>query len=204
METPETHTRQKINPVLLLFLIFPVAGFVAAFVTASQGNGTSSAPVPPTVVFTPDTLINGPAPDFALKTPNGATIRLSNLRGQWVFVNFWATWCPPCQEEMPLFQRLVNGEFDGVGQASLTGKIALVAVDSRETTAEVIPFLTERKLNIPVVLDSDGAINNRYRIVQLPVTYLIDPAGVIRYQQIGQMTPTLLNGYLDFIRRQSS
>ena len=204
MESSVKPNPSKLNPALLVFLIFPIAGMVVAFIIATQGNGNSSALVPPTVVYTPDTLIGTSAPDFALKTPAGDIIRLSSLKGQWVFLNFWATWCQPCQEEMPLFQRVVNGEFDGDGSASLKGKIALVAVDNRETLEDVTTFLKNNGLNVPVGLDPDGAINNRYRIIQMPITYLIDPAGVIRYQQVGQMTPALLNGYLDFIRKQAS
>src|SRR5512147_1372692 len=102
----------KINPVLLLFLIFPIMGIVAALAIGGQRGQQSGVLVPPVVGYTPNrTIVGSAAPDFTLKTPAGQTIQLSSLRGQWVFLNFWATWCPPCRNEMPTFQQLLDGRF---------------------------------------------------------------------------------------------
>ncbi len=182
----------KIHPALLVFLIFPIMGIVAAIVIGGQRN-PGSALVPPAVGYTPSQkLIGNPAPDFALQSPSGESIRLSSLRGRWVFLNFWATWCPPCRQEMPTFQRFLDGEF-----GPYAGKATVLAVDTLESADQVKSFLTELKLNIPVGLDSDGAVNRLYAVVQLPMTFVVDPSGVLRYEQIGEMTPDLLKKYLD-------
>lgn len=91
---------------------------------------------------------------------------------------------------MPTFQQFIDGKFGA------TAKVTILAVDNRENADQVKSFLTELKLSVPVVLDVDGSVNNLYQIVQLPVTYIIDPAGIIRYKHIGQMTPEYLQKYL--------
>jgi peroxiredoxin len=184
--------KQKINPVILLFLIFPLMGIIVGFSVARERAGTAVTPVPVVVGYTPERgLIGSTAPDLSLKTPNGDTVKLSSLRGQWVFLNFWATWCPPCQQEMPTFQRLLNGEFGAV-----KGKLTVLAIDQLETPDQVKRFLNERKLSIPTVIDSDVTATRLYGVVQLPITFVIDPKGIVRYEQLGEMTPELLKAYL--------
>jgi peroxiredoxin len=193
-QPPAASERQgKINPVLLLFLIFPLMGIVAAFAIGGQRAGNTGPLAPPVVGYTPyRKIVGNPAPDFTLQTPGGQSIQLSSLRGQWVFLNFWATWCPPCRNEMPTFQRLLNGGF-GAAQ----GKVTVLAVDLLESADQVNGYLKELSLAVPVALDSDGAVNRLYGVVQLPITFVIDPSGVVRREQIGEMTPRLLQGYLD-------
>jgi peroxiredoxin len=189
----------KVNPVLLLFLIFPILGIVAALAIGGQRSGSAGMLVPPAVEYTPERYIVGsPAPDFTLQTLDGQPIQLSSLRGQWVFLNFWATWCPPCRQEMPTFQRLLNGGFGPVQD-----KVAVLAVDALESANTVSAFMNELDLSIPVALDSDGAVNRLYRVLQLPITFVVDPAGVVRYEQLGEMTPELLQKYLDQLTKAS-
>ncbi len=184
--------KDRINPALLLFLVFPAMSIVAALAIGSGRSRDMGVQVPPPVGYTPAvSLVNTLAPDFALQKPDGQSIRLSSLRGQWVFLNFWATWCAPCREEMPTFQKLLDG---GFGPAN--GKLTVLAVDYLETTDKVNAFFDEFKLTIPAVIDQDGAVGRLYGVVQLPVTFVIDPAGFIRYEQLGQMTPELLKDYL--------
>jgi cytochrome c biogenesis protein CcmG, thiol:disulfide interchange protein DsbE len=183
----------KINPVLLLFLIFPILGIVAALAIGGQRTGNAGTLLPPVVGYTPNrSLVGNPAPDFTLQSPDGKSIQLSTLRGRWVFLNFWATWCPPCRQEMPTFQRLLDG---GFGPAQ--DRVTVLAVDLLESADKVNTFMNELDLSIPVALDSDGAVNRLYGVIQLPVTFVIDPAGNVRYEQIGEMTPELLQKYLD-------
>ncbi len=193
MDNPAS--KGKFNPALLLFLIFPIVGIVAALGIAFSGaerNRGASTPVPPVIGYTPAvSLVNTAAPDFTLQGPGGQAIRLSSLRGQTVFLNFWATWCPPCREEMPTFQKLMDG---GVGPVK--GKVMVLAVDSLESDDQVRGFVNELKLHMPIVIDRDGAVGRQYGVVNLPVTYVIDPDGIIRYQQLGTMTPALLQDYL--------
>ncbi|MFQ5840561.1 MAG: peroxiredoxin family protein [Candidatus Methylomirabilales bacterium] len=119
------------------------------------------------------------APDFSLLTLNGATVRLSSLRGERaVLLNFWATWCPPCRLEMPTMQKAYN-EYEGRGL-----EILAVSVDAGPKSA-VQDFMGEFNLTFPALLDPEMEILRKYRTVSLPVTFLIDRRGVIRYKHIG-------------------
>ena len=181
---------RKLNPALLLFLIFPILGIVAAVVT-THPTGPVSAPVPPPVAFQPTTLIGTAAPDFSLQTPDGKMVKLSSLRGQWVYLNFWATWCAPCRQEMPIFQQLMRG-----GYGDYKGKLTVLGVDQNESASAVTSYMNEYGFKVPVVLDPDAKVANIYGILNMPITFVIDPQGVLRYQQIGQMTPDYLRLYL--------
>ncbi len=180
----------KVNPVLLLFLIFPILGIVAAIVTGvGNQSGGNGQPLP--AYFTPTTLVGSLAPDFSLITPDGSLISLSSLRGKLVFLNFWATWCAPCRQEMPVFQQTLNGDF-----GDYKGRLAILGIDQAEDAGTVKAFLRQLKVNIPVALDSDQHVDNLYGVLQLPETFVIDPSGVVRYWQVGEMTPDLVAKYL--------
>ena len=135
---------------------------------------------------TPDSPANDPrpeeghlAPDFALETLNGKTVRLSDLRGKKVaLINFWATWCPPCRLEMPTMQQIYT-EHKGKGFEVLAINIE---PDAKE---EIRDFMTELRLTFPVLLDSDMKVTRTYRLIGLPASILIDRQGIIRSRQIG-------------------
>jgi peroxiredoxin len=116
-------------------------------------------------------------PDWTLKTPDGQTLTLRQLKGKVVFLNFWATWCPPCRAEMPsmemLYQRLRK---DG---------LEFIAVDIMESAADVKKFITDYKLTFPVALDANGAVSNDYGIQAIPATFIIDRDGKIILTAVG-------------------
>ena len=119
------------------------------------------------------------APDFALKTLDGKTVRLSELRGKKVvLINFWATWCPPCRSEMPTMQQIYT-EYKGKGFEILAINIE---PDSKD---EIRDFMKELRLTFPVLLDSDMKVTRTYRLIGLPVSMLIDRQGIIRSKEIG-------------------
>lgn len=180
----------KFNPALLLFLLFPVMGIVAALIT-SRSAASSAAPVPPPIAFTPTTLVGSAAPDFALPTLDGKTVQLSSFRGQWLYLNFWATWCAPCRQELPVYQQLLSGNF-----GDYRGKLAFLAIDQNETADAVNAYLKEYNFHVPVALDPDAKATNLYGILNLPITFIIDPQGVLRYEHIGAMTTDYLQRYL--------
>src|SRR5579864_3007208 len=188
-QKPDT-TSHKFNPALLLFLLFPLMGIVAALATGRSAT-SNAAPVPPPVAFTPTTLIGSAAPDFALSGLDGKAVQLSSFRGQWVYLNFWATWCAPCRQELPVYQELLSGEF-----GDYRGKLAFLAVDQNETADTVNAYLKKYNFHLPIVLDPDAKATNLYGILNLPITFIIDPQGVLRYEHIGAMTPDYLQRYL--------
>ncbi|MCO6453486.1 MAG: TlpA family protein disulfide reductase [Caldilineales bacterium] len=119
-------------------------------------------------------------PDFTLPLLDGGTMRLSDLRGQPVLLNFWATWCLPCREEMPLFEQAYQ-------EANEDG-FMLLAVDVGEDAQSVQAFIDELGLTFPIALDRDQAVTQQYRIVGLPTSYYIDRDGVIKDLLIGAVS----------------
>lgn len=109
------------------------------------------------------------APDFNLRDAGGGYSGLSGQRGGLVLLNFWATWCGPCREEMPSMEQL-SRSFGGQG-------FTILAVNQRESAAQVNSFMRQHGLNFTVPLDSDGKVSNLYRVYGIPVTYLIDASG---------------------------
>jgi len=132
-----------------------------------------------------------PAPDFTLQTLDGDSLTLSDLRGKAVVLNFWATWCPPCQAEMP--------ELQAAHKAYASGGLVVLGVNQAEDRATVQAFLDERGLDFPVVLDSQYEASQRYQVNSLPTTFFIDRDGVIREVVVGQMNAALLKQRLKSI-----
>ena len=115
------------------------------------------------------------APDFEWTGPAGETLRLSSYRGKVVVVNFWATWCPPCREELPALQRVASSESD----------VVVLEVDLMEPGDKARSFLDSLGLDrLQPVLDSDGATTRRFGVLSLPSTFFVDAAGVIRHLEL--------------------
>jgi peroxiredoxin len=116
-------------------------------------------------------------PDFELETLDGRTIVLSELRGQVVLINFWATWCPPCRAEMPAMQRVYE-QYRDQG-------FEVLAVNLQEHDVPMSAFVEERGLTFPVLPDRDGSVSNVYRVTSIPTTFFVDRSGVIQEVIIG-------------------
>jgi thiol-disulfide isomerase/thioredoxin len=110
------------------------------------------------------------APNLVLKTLDGKELSLAGLRGKTVLLNFWATWCPPCREEMPTLETLYQTYKDNK-------KFVFLSVDSAEPKATVSDFLAKNPYHFPVLLDTDGAMGYEWGVTAIPTTYLIDPQG---------------------------
>ncbi len=119
------------------------------------------------------------APDFVLPSLNGNMVRLSELRGQKaVFINFWATWCPPCRLEMPTMENAYQ-EYQARG-------LEILAISIDTGPKDVIRnFMQEYGLTFPILLDPEGEVMHLYRIFSIPASFLIDKAGIIRYKELG-------------------
>jgi peroxiredoxin len=118
------------------------------------------------------------APDFRLPALDGRSVSLAELKGKVVMVHFWATWCPPCVEEIPSLDRL-NRSFVGQDFEALA-----VSVDEGGTDV-VSAFLKRQGLTLPVLLNPDRSVANAYGTFKFPETYLVDRSGVVRYKFIG-------------------
>ena len=110
------------------------------------------------------------APDFTLQTLTGERFNLAEQRGRPIFLNFWATWCPPCRDEMPDMQKL---------QQTLGDSILIVGIDMGESANTVREFVQNSGYTWTFVLDSDGEVSNAYNVSVIPASVFIDPKGVI-------------------------
>jgi thiol-disulfide isomerase/thioredoxin len=123
--------------------------------------------------------IGATAPDFEWTGEDGKTLRLSSYRGKVVVVNFWATWCPPCREELPALQRVAASEPD----------VVVLEVDLMEAGDKARSFLDSLGLDrLQPVLDTDGATTRRFGVLGLPSTFFVDKDGVIRHLELTAVT----------------
>jgi len=132
-----------------------------------------------------------PAPDFTLTDANGQSVTLSDLRGQVVMINFWASWCGPCREEMPLLEQIYQ-RYEPLG-------FTLLGINVEENPADGQAFLKERPVTFKVLYDPENGISKLYDVVAMPSTVLIDRKGNIRFLHYGYK-PGYENDYQDQIR----
>lgn len=127
------------------------------------------------------------APDFELPDLVEKDVRLSDFRGKVVFLNFWATWCKPCREEMPSMEVLYkNFEQDGL-------VVLAISIDRVTTKKDIPPFVKSLNLTFPILIDSWGQTDKRYKLMGVPETYIIDQQGVLREKVIGPRDWTILD-----------
>ena len=132
------------------------------------------------------------APDFTLKTATGEIFTLSELKGQAVLVNLWATWCPPCRAEMPAIQKMYI-EYKDRGFIVLA-----VNLTYQDDPFAVVPFAEEFNLTFPILLDETGETGKAFQIRSLPSSYFINRHGVITDVVIGgPMSEALLRTHIE-------
>lgn len=132
--------------------------------------------------------VNYPAPELNLIDLSGKRVSLRDYRDSVVLVNLWATWCPPCREEMPTLQTFYEKyKEDG---------FVLVAVDQEETAEVVQPFVDEFGLSFPVWLDLDYLAQREFHTANLPSSYVVDRDGVVRLMWIGGISKRNLEKFL--------
>ena len=121
------------------------------------------------------------APDFVLQSLDGKQVQLSSFRGKKaVVVNFWATWCPPCREEMPTFEDIF---------VKNKKKLVILGVDLQESEEAIREFLQEIPVTYPLLLDPDADVKKLYNVFTQPVTYFIDKDGIIIDKKFGPLIP---------------
>jgi thiol-disulfide isomerase/thioredoxin len=183
--------RRRIQPVLLALLLIPLLGIAGALIAVYASGGLN--PPPPTplpVTAQASPLLERAAPNFDLETLYGGSVRLSSLRGRPVFLNFWATWCEPCLRELPAFVDFMAEQPEG-------GPVIL-AVNSGEPAARIEAFLAEQGIKgIPILLDLDYSVSTAYGADRIPMTFVIDAAGVVREMHVGELKLDDLRAYVE-------
>jgi cytochrome c biogenesis protein CcmG/thiol:disulfide interchange protein DsbE len=170
-----------------IFLIILVAGLVWTIASADRSGTSTAGRIPaPRAEFL--------APDISLNTPAGEVITLSDLRGQAVLVNLWATWCPPCRAEMPAIQTLYE-EYRDQGFTVLA-----INMTFQDDPFAVVPFMQENGLTFPLLLDETGQVAAKYELRSLPSSFFIDREGIIQEVVIGgPMSEALLRTHIESI-----
>src|SRR5664279_5202599 len=135
----EQSVRHHPSPALVVFLIFPLLGLIAAGIVMLGNTSASTGGIPPTPVPVtlppPKAVANAPMIDFTLTSLDGKTVHLSDYAGRIVFLNFWATWCTPCQRELPAFQQFLAQQ--------PANEATVLSVDVAETSDQINAFLTK-------------------------------------------------------------
>jgi len=128
------------------------------------------------------------APNFRLKALDGQEVSLEDYRGSVVLLNFWATWCAPCIEEVPALEAAYRARHeDG---------FVVLGVNFQESPQEIEPFVEAMDVSYPILLDTNGQVMKTFRAVGLPVSLLIDEEGVIQVRHTGLLNGTQLAEYL--------
>lgn len=156
---------------LVMSVVFILAA-VWIWLSAAPASATTSGEIPsPRQGFA--------APDFTLELLQGGEVTLSELRGQVVILNLWASWCPPCRAEMPALQRVYEANHErGL-------EVLAVHTTYQDSEAAAQDFVQEYALTFPVPLDRAGEISRLYQLRALPTTFFIDRQGVIRQVVLG-------------------
>ena len=128
----------------------------------------------------PAARVGRAAPSFRLRNIDGSITALADLRGQYVLVNFWATWCGPCRGETPDLQAFYEAQSPG---------LVVIGINQQEPLATARAFVQQFDVTYPVVLDVDAQVSDAYRVsTGLPISFVVDPEGVIQRVHFGRIT----------------
>jgi thiol-disulfide isomerase/thioredoxin len=144
----------------------PLAGLLLVGFIASGSIATTHA-----------AELNEAAPDFTLKSLGGKNLKLSEMAGNVVLVNFWASWCGPCREEMPLLNALHN-KYEPLG-------FTVLGVNVEENSANAEGFLKNFPVDFPILLDDNNKVSKQYKVIAMPTTVVVDRDGNMRFLHQG-------------------
>lgn len=159
-----------------LLVVLVLVALIAGGCATSSDEGLREAPE-----------VGALAPSFTLANTYGNNVTLEDYRGQVVLINFWATWCPPCRQEMPS----IHDRYQQYG-----GDLVVLAVDYAEPAEQVAAFQEQLGLTFDVLLDSQGKVSDQYRIQGYPTSVFVNEFGVIEIVHIGLMTDNQMDDYL--------
>ena len=121
--------------------------------------------------------VSGPAPNFTLKSLSGKNLKLSEMTGNVVLINFWASWCGPCRQEMPLLNDLHN-KYESLG-------FTVIGVNVEEQSDAARGFISDYPVDFPILLDNNNQVSKLYNVVAMPTTVVVDRDGNLRFLHKG-------------------
>lgn len=186
--------------LLLMFPILGVVGMIFILLTNSLKEGTSAVqtyPTPAPIKFTPRPtvtlmpILDNPAPETPFTDFEGNSHILLDYQGKVVVVNFWATWCPPCVREMPALQAFALDNPDVL-------VLSITDPNDGQTLEDVKHFIEEYELTaLQFGLDERSILKGFMQVINLPMTYVLDEQGIVRFRQIGEITTDDLTYYVE-------
>lgn len=181
MESKTLLPPRKILPLIFLGLGVILIVISAYFIWREASSQTDFSTVPVKVNFA--------APELTLTDIGGVSHSLADYRGQVVLVNLWATWCPPCKEEMPTLQSFYNKHKEQ--------GFAVVAINDGDPTKDVLQFVKDYQLTFPVWLDPTYlATEQTFKSLNLPTSFVIDRNGVVQLQWVGGISRKMLDKHV--------
>ena len=192
---------------IVIFIFVFAAGYVLAgdYIADNSKPTAVNSPKPATTLKTAEPVETAKtqesddrylAPDLVLKRLEGGQVKLSDYRGKWVFVNLWATWCPPCVYEMPSMEKFYQKFKD----QNFT--ILAISVDFKDAKQDVIDFVIEKNLTFEIFLDPENKSVIEFKTMALPSTFVIDPDGYVVSQAAGArewMDPVIIEYFADLM-----
>jgi thiol-disulfide isomerase/thioredoxin len=188
MKKNKRHYRQQQNQFALSVVfggVLILVGFALFLVFQKPSSASASDTILDSVV---PMAVEFPVPYLALENIKTGTESLTDYLGQVVLVNNWATWCPPCKAEMPSLQRFYETHADE--------GFTIVAINAGDDRSPVEQFIKDYGLTFSVWLDPNGAALNAFRNANLPSSYVIDRAGIVRYAWTGEISYEILEEYI--------
>ncbi len=180
-------------PLLMILLVLTVVGCGSTSTPEPTPLPPTATPVVTVETATPASNASSassgnanaiPAPDFTLQTLDGESVSLSDYRGKLVMINFWASWCPPCNSEMPDLQRYYEQHQDD--------DFIILGVNYQDTPDKVQAFVEKYGVTFPILLDSDGRVANLFGVQGLPTSFFVDKEGNVLGYQPGPVTKEML------------
>ena len=181
MIVPKQHSRICSSVVILIIVVLLAGLLVVSSCTPTSKPDSNQA-------LSPAPALGREAPDFTLEDLDGNSIRLNDLRGKVVFLNFWATWCPPCRAEMP--------DIEEIHQKYKGQDVVILGIDIQESADKVRSFVEDGGYTWTMVLDGTGKVADLYKIRAIPTSFFVDKEGIIRAVAIGGMTDTTMEAKL--------
>lgn len=177
---------------LLLAGAFAGGVFLRRILFPTSEASAESAPEPPAAAGQPAPRLGSLAPGFSLNDLDGNPVSLADFRGRPVLINFWATWCGPCEAEMPAINRAFL--------ASQAEGLVVLGIDLEEHPDTIRSFVDYYELDFTILADREGVVAGQYQVQGLPTSFFIDRAGRIAHIHIGQMSEADLENGLARIR----
>jgi peroxiredoxin len=178
------------SPLPLILMGVGLITIAVAFVIfmPKTGDDPTSAAAPEKIPASIPGAMNYPAPSLSLTNMQDQSVSLADYKGQWLLVNNWATWCPPCRAEMP--------ELNAYYEAHKEEGFVLIGISSGDTKSQIEDFIQEYGLSFPMWQDPTSASLRAFRMDYLPSSFVIDPSGTIRLAWTGAVSLATLEAYV--------